>query len=75
MEADPGTKPSKKITENDKKETSNTLSTGGDVAQPTRIRRGTIDIDKINRFLIESQFSFVFPCTVFLWAVFLLFGK
>lgn len=76
MEADPGTKPlTKKTFNNEQKENSNILSGFCDVAEPIRVRRCSIDVDTINRFLIESQFRFVLPCGVILWFIFLLFWK
>lgn len=74
MEADPGTKPLiKKNIKNEQKETSNPLLDGGNVRKSDGVRRSAINVDTINRFLIESQFSFVLPCSVFLWVIFLFF--
>jgi hypothetical protein len=74
MEADPGTKPlTKKTFNNEQKENSNHLSNGRNVRESFRIRRPSIDVDTINRFLVESQFRFVLPCGVLLWVIFLFF--
>jgi hypothetical protein len=74
MEADPGTKPLtiKNLIKNEQKKNSNSLSDGWNVRKSDGVRRSSIDVDTLNRFLVESQFRFILPCSIFLWALFLL---
>ena len=67
MDSDPSSK-----TQNEKSKNSHNLPDGGNVLQSTWIRRSSVDLDSINRFIIESQFKFVLPCSILLWIVFLL---
>jgi hypothetical protein len=39
-----------------------------------RIRRNPVELDKINRFIIESQFRYVLPGGIILYALFLFLG-
>ena len=72
MEADPGTKPlTKKLTNDEQKEISHNLLNDCNVCESDGVRRASINVDTINRFLIESQFRFVLPCSVILWTIFL----
>lgn len=50
----------------------NTISYFRDIFQPIWIRRNSIDINQIDRFLIWSQFGFVFPCGIMFWVIFLI---
>lgn len=58
---------------NEQKKNSDALLNDSSILEPSRIRRGSIDVDTINWFLIKSQFSFVLPCSIVLWVIFLLF--
>jgi hypothetical protein len=62
------------IIENEKTKTSNIVSNDGDVLQSVRVRRDTNNVNEFNRFLLRSQFSFVLPCGILLWVIFLIFG-
>ena len=57
---------------NEQKKTINNIPDAGSICESTGIRRDSIDIDSINRFIIESQFRFILPCSILLWTVFLL---
>jgi hypothetical protein len=59
---------------NDKAKISNFKSNVGDVFQPLWVRRYSDNVDEINWFILRSQFSFVLPCGILLWIIFLLFG-
>jgi hypothetical protein len=72
MEADPGTKPKDKKLTDEQKKNIHTLSDLWDVPESIGIRCNPNDSDSINRFLVESQLSFVLPCGIVFWALFLL---
>ncbi len=59
---------------NEKTKNSNIIPNDGNVLQPLRVRRDTINADENNRFLLESQFSFVLPCGFLFWIILLIFG-
>lgn len=65
--------PYKYENKNEQEKNIHNLSNDGDVSKPNGVRRSTIDPDQINRFLVECQFGFIFPCSIFLWIIFLLF--
>ena len=71
MEPGPSIKSRQK---NDKTKISNIKSNVGDVFQPLWIRRYSDNADELNWFLLQSQFSFVLPCGILFWIIFLLFG-
>jgi hypothetical protein len=57
------------------KKVSNSVSDDRDVSEPFRIRRGSIDVDRFNRILLECEFGYVLPCGIILWTLFLIFWK
>ncbi len=58
-----------------KTKTSNTLLDDRNVSESIWIRRYSIELNQINRFLLESQFRYVLPGGILFWSLFLLFGK
>lgn len=51
-------------------ESGDTPSSCGDLPKPTGLRCGSDDIDRIDRFLIQSQLGFVLPVGTVLWIIF-----
>jgi hypothetical protein len=52
--------------------TSDSISNYRDVLKSPRIRRDSVDFDRINRFLIKCEFGIILPCSLIFWIIFLL---
>jgi hypothetical protein len=52
---------------------SNTISDDRDVPEPNGVRCRSVDLNRINRFLVTCEFGYVLPCSIFLWIIFLFF--
>jgi len=53
--------------------TSNPISDDRHVPESPSFRCGSIDLNRIDRFLITCEFGFVLPGGILLWTLFLLF--
>jgi hypothetical protein len=51
---------------------SDSISNYRDVPKSSRIRRDSVDFNKINRFLIKCEFGIILPCSLIFWIIFLL---
>lgn len=57
---------------NEEGESRNNIPYDRDVFKPIWFRCNTTDADRINRFLIRSQFDFILPIGTILWIILLI---
>jgi hypothetical protein len=55
---------------NEEGESRNNTSNARNVFQPIWFRRYTVNSNRINRFLVRSQFDFVLPLGIIFWILF-----
>ena len=60
--------------EDKQEEAGDTISTFRNVFFTTRLRRSSVHVDKIDRFLIWCEFGIILPCGILFWALLYIFG-
>jgi hypothetical protein len=60
----------KQLNTNNEEESRNNISNVRNVFKPIWFRCNTVDSNRVNRFLISSQFDFVLPIGIVLWILF-----